>query len=70
MTFISKREMDGKNITITIRFISEVPQSDKLVIQFVNVMMKRCFDYIKLRRVGRNFYDIDHTVTTIISIHV
>jgi aubergine-like protein len=68
MTFVSNRELDGKDITITIRFVNKVSKAEIKIIQFFDNIMKECFNYLKLQQIGRNFYDrsnkVISTVTT------
>lgn len=44
-------------IRITIRLVGEVSKSDFHIIQFFNILMRRCLSHMNLQLVGRNFYD-------------
>ncbi|KAH0944593.1 hypothetical protein HN011_003309 [Eciton burchellii] len=63
MTFVSNRELDGKDITITIRFVNKVSKAEIKIIQFFDNIMKECFNYLKLQQIGRNFYDRSKKIT-------
>ncbi|XP_014605290.1 PREDICTED: protein aubergine-like isoform X2 [Polistes canadensis] len=54
---LSIRETDNEKITITVRFVREVPKNDFYYLQFFNLIMKKCLEFLNLQLVGRNFYD-------------
>ncbi|GLV44692.1 aubergine [Carabus blaptoides fortunei] len=47
----------GENIRITIRLVGDVAQGDFHLIQFFNIIVRKCLSYMKLQLVGRNYYD-------------
>jgi len=62
MTFVSKRELDGVDITITICFVNEVSEAEIKVIEFINTIMKECFVHLDLKKIGRSFHNPDEEV--------
>lgn len=47
----------GENVRIMIRLVGDVAQGDYHLIQFFNIILRKCLVYMKLQLVGRNFYD-------------
>ncbi|XP_043499080.1 piwi-like protein Siwi isoform X2 [Polistes fuscatus] len=54
---LSIRESDNEKIKITVKFAREVPKNDFYYLQFFNLIMKKCLEFLNLQLVGRNFYD-------------
>lgn len=48
---------DDKPIRITIRLVGDLTLGDYHLIQFFNILMRRCLGHLNLQLVGRNFYD-------------
>lgn len=47
----------GENIRITIRLVGDVAQGDYHMIQFFNIIVRKCLSHMRLQLVGRNYYD-------------
>lgn len=56
MELFSKSE-SGEAIRMTIRLVGDVAQGDYHLIQFFNIILRKCLVFMKLQLVGRNFYD-------------
>lgn len=57
MELLSTRKSDETHIKIDIRIVGSVAQGDPHYLQFFNIIMRKCMDYLKLQLVGRNFFD-------------
>ncbi|XP_015190096.1 PREDICTED: protein aubergine isoform X2 [Polistes dominula] len=57
MDLLSIRETDSAKIQITVKFAREVPKNDFYYLQFFNLIMRKCLEFLNLQLVGRNFYD-------------
>lgn len=55
--FTSLRQSDDQPITITIQQVSDLMVGDHHFIQFFNIIMRKCFEYLDLKLVGRNYFD-------------
>lgn len=44
-------------VRITIRLVGDLAKGDSHIIQFFNLLMRRCLTHMNLQLVGRNFYD-------------
>ncbi|KAI4503218.1 hypothetical protein M0802_001440 [Mischocyttarus mexicanus] len=62
MELLSIRETDGEKIKITIKFVKEVPKDDYYYLQFFNLIMRKCLEFLNLQLVGRDFYDVERKV--------
>lgn len=59
MVFTSTRQSDEQHITITVRLVSDLLVGDAHYIQFFNIIMRKCYEHLKLKLVGRNYFDPD-----------
>ncbi|XP_012529019.2 piwi-like protein Siwi [Monomorium pharaonis] len=57
MVFTSTRQSDEQHITITVRIVGDMLVGDAQYLQFFNIIMRKCFDHLKLKLVGRNYFD-------------
>ncbi|XP_011630854.1 piwi-like protein Siwi [Pogonomyrmex barbatus] len=57
MVFTSTRQSDEQHITITVRIVGDMIVGDAHYIQFFNIIMRKCYDHLKLKLVGRNYFD-------------
>ncbi|XP_067213491.1 piwi-like protein Siwi isoform X1 [Linepithema humile] len=57
MTFTSIRQSDEQPITITVRLVADMLVGDYHYIQFFNIIMRKCFEHLDLKLIGRNFFD-------------
>lgn len=64
MVFTSVRQSDEQAITITVRLVGDMLVGDYHYIQFFNIIMRRCFEYLNLKLIGRNFFDPENKVST------
>ncbi|XP_063601294.1 piwi-like protein Siwi [Penaeus indicus] len=53
----SKRPDTGNPYLVKIRFIKEIPASDTLFLQIFSILLRRCYEYLGLTQVGRNYYN-------------
>jgi len=64
MVFTSTRQSDEQHITITVRLVNDILVGDAQYIQFFNIIMRKCYDHLKLKLVGRNYFDPQNKVST------
>ncbi|XP_025996030.2 piwi-like protein Siwi isoform X2 [Solenopsis invicta] len=57
MVFTSTRQSDEQHITITVRLVGDMVAGDAHYIQFFNIIMRKCYDHLRLKLVGRNYFD-------------
>lgn len=57
MELLSIRQSDDAKIKITIKSIGEMVKGDHHYLQFFNIIMRKCLEYLRLQLVGRDFYD-------------
>lgn len=57
MTFTSTRQSDEQHITITVRLVGDMLVGDIHYIQFFNIIMRKCYEFLELKLVGRNYFD-------------
>lgn len=57
MVFVSTRQSDEAHITITVRLVGDMKMGDAHYIQFFNIIMRKCYEHLKLKLVGRNYFD-------------
>ncbi|XP_029174895.1 piwi-like protein Siwi isoform X2 [Nylanderia fulva] len=57
LTFTSTRQSDEQHITITIRPVRDMRVGDSHYIQFFNIIMRKCYEFLRLQLVGRNYFD-------------
>lgn len=62
MVFTSKRESDQEIITITVRIVGDMIWGDPHYLQFFNIILRKCYEQLKLKLVGRNYYDAQEKV--------
>ena len=60
--YSSLRQSDQQEIKIKIKWVGELDKADQQYIQFFNIVMRKCLDYLKLQLVGRNFFDARNKV--------
>ncbi|GAB6033435.1 Piwi-like protein 1 [Chamberlinius hualienensis] len=60
----SKRESDGANIQIKIKFIKEVSPRDPIVMQILSIQMRKNLRRLEFTLIGRQYYD-KHQVSDI-----
>lgn len=53
----AERRGDSEMISITIKRVGDMNRGDHHYIQFFNIIMRKCLDYLDLRLVGRNYFD-------------
>ncbi|XP_026465742.1 piwi-like protein Siwi [Ctenocephalides felis] len=53
----STRKSDGSQILIRIKLASQITAGDYQYLQFFNILMRKCFEGLKLQLVGRNYFD-------------
>lgn len=63
MTFTSTRQSDEQHITITVRLVGDMLVGDIHYIQFFNIIMRKCYEFMQLRLVGRNYFDPESRVS-------
>lgn len=49
--------MDGKIVTITLKFTNVIETGDYANIQVFNLLLRNCLRHLDLKLIGRNFYD-------------
>lgn len=64
MELLSTRESDSTHIRITVRVVGSLKEGDAHYIQFFNIIMRKCLDYLKLQLVGRNYFDAQNKVSS------
>lgn len=57
--YSSIRRDDTEKIEINIRPVAELESADVQCIQIYNVIMRKCFELLKLEPIGRHYYDND-----------
>lgn len=57
MTFTSTRQSDEQHITITVRLVGDMLVGDIHYIQFFNIIMRKCYEFLELKLIGRNYFD-------------
>ncbi|KYN01664.1 Protein piwi [Cyphomyrmex costatus] len=57
MVFTSTRQSDEQHITITVRLVGDMLVGDAHYIQFFNIIMRKCYEHLKLKLIGRNYFD-------------
>ncbi|XP_072746220.1 piwi-like protein Siwi [Anoplolepis gracilipes] len=57
MTFTSTRKSDEQHITINVRLVGDILVGDVHFLQFFNIIMRKCFEFLQLKLVGRNYFD-------------
>ena len=62
MELTSTRKSDNAQVTIIIRFAGDMARGDEHYIQFFNITMRKCLEYLQLQLVGRNFFDARNKV--------
>lgn len=62
MVFTSTRQSDEQHITITVRLVGDMLVGDAHYIQFFNIIMRKCYEHLKLKLVGRNYFDPENKV--------
>lgn len=67
MIFASTRQSDGVHITINVRLVGDMIVGDAHYIQFFNIIMRKCYEHLKLKLVGRNYFDPANKVSTFIN---
>ncbi|XP_043284504.1 piwi-like protein Siwi [Venturia canescens] len=58
----SKRRSDDANIQIVIRLVGDISKGDEHYLQFYNIIMRKCLEYLQLQLVGRNYFDARNKV--------
>ncbi|KAK4314293.1 hypothetical protein Pmani_014444 [Petrolisthes manimaculis] len=53
----SKRESDQAVYSIRLKFIKELSPLDSQFLQIMNIIMKRCLEYLGLQMIGRNYFN-------------
>lgn len=62
MEFLSTRQSDNVHIKIDMRVVGSISQGDPHYLQFFNIIMRKCLDYLDLKLVNRNYFDPDNKV--------
>ncbi|KAG5317323.1 AUB protein, partial [Pseudoatta argentina] len=57
MVFTSTRQSDEQHITITVRLVGDMLVGDPHYIQFFNILVRKCYENLKLKLVGRHYFD-------------
>jgi len=60
----AERRGDSETISITIKRVGDMNRGDYHYLQFFNIIMRKCLDYLDLRLVGRNYFDPHNKVIT------
>lgn len=63
MTFTSTRQSDEQHITITVRLVGDMLVGDIHYIQFFNIIMRKCYEFLELKLIGRNYFDPTNKVS-------
>jgi len=66
MVFTSTRQSDEQHITITVRLVGDMLVGDPHYIQFFNILVRKCYEVLKLKLVGRHYFDPRSKVSTFI----
>lgn len=66
MIFTSLRQSDNTPITITVRLVGDMTVGDAHYIQFFNIIMRKCYEHLELKLVGRNYFDPGNKVNIFI----
>ncbi|XP_058800453.1 WASH complex subunit 4-like [Phymastichus coffea] len=53
----SERQSDQQMVLIKLRKVGDMTRGDHHYIQFFNIIMRKCLDYLQLQLVGRNYFD-------------
>ncbi|KAJ8686462.1 hypothetical protein QAD02_022256 [Eretmocerus hayati] len=53
----SERQHDKQVMLIKIKPVGQMNRGDYECLQFFNIIMRKCLDYLELRLVGRNYFD-------------
>lgn len=53
----SKRESDQAVYSIRLKFIKELSPLDSQFLQIMNILMRRCLEYLGLQMIGRNYFN-------------
>ncbi|XP_029341114.1 LOW QUALITY PROTEIN: piwi-like protein Siwi [Acyrthosiphon pisum] len=62
---ISTRCSDDKIVTITVKFTNITETGDYANIQVFNLLLRKCLRHLKLKMIGRHFYDPDAKIDMI-----
>lgn len=62
LEFFSQRKGDEAQIKINIRLVGDMTKGDEHYLQFFNIIMRKCLEYLQLQLVGRNFFDARNKV--------
>lgn len=57
MELTSTRESDQQIMMIKLRHTGQLNKGDYEYIQFFNIIMRKCLDFLQLKLVGRNYFD-------------
>ncbi|XP_029174290.1 piwi-like protein Siwi [Nylanderia fulva] len=60
---VSTRKSDETPVKIIIRLVGDMKRDDPHYIQFFNIIMRKCLEYLKLQLVGRDYYDARNKVS-------
>ncbi|XP_066143660.1 piwi-like protein Siwi [Euwallacea fornicatus] len=55
--FVVLDETSGENVTVQMRMVGEVNKGDYTYLQLFNIIIRKCFAYMKFQLLGRNYYD-------------
>ncbi|XP_043281262.1 piwi-like protein Siwi [Venturia canescens] len=58
----SKMQPEDTDVQISIRFVGDMGKGDEHYIQFFNIIMRKCLEYLNLQLVGRNYFDAQNQV--------
>ncbi|XP_043274790.1 protein piwi-like [Venturia canescens] len=58
----SKMQPEDTNIQISISFVGDMRKGDEHYIQFFNIIMRKCLEYLNLQLAGRNYFDTQNQV--------
>lgn len=53
----SRRPDNGLPYTLKIKFIREIPPSDTQFLQIFSILLRRCYEYLGLTKIGKHYYD-------------
>jgi aubergine-like protein len=62
LTLKAIRDHDKAEVTIKIRMVLEVAPEDGMYVVFFNLIMRKCLYGMKLKLMGRNFFDPSATI--------
>lgn len=57
LEFISKSRDENETYRLSIQFVKEIDKTDYTYLQFYNILVRKCFQYLDLKLIGRNFFD-------------